>query len=234
MRRQRFAWTYAVISVLLILYGSYFAFREHGNGSSLFVSAIVALSIGIAMMALYLVLYLVGKRQDANKAKEQKPQSKIEEEPAKEEEPLRTNSASIYRYPDAKPQYRESRSVYDSGESIYRGYVNKIGYGPVLEINGNQIRDMRDNSYYRIEGNYIYANGSGLLYEISGKRIRSVSGRELYEIYGGAVHKVFGGYFASISGNYITKHDLSERYEISSQPSSSLALIIVTLLFGEN
>ena len=91
---------------------------------------------------------------------------------------------------------------------------------------------MRSNTYYRIDDDYVKREGSGLAFEISGNRIRSAFGGYLYEISGDSVNRVYGGYYASFSGNSLTKHDLSERYEISGRLTLNQRLAVVALLFG--
>ncbi|MBO4541521.1 MAG: hypothetical protein J5736_06060 [Bacilli bacterium] len=111
-------------------------------------------------------------------------------------------------------------------------YINKVGYGPVLRVEEEEILDMRSNAYYRIEGKQVKRLGSGPVYEISGNRIRLAFGGYLYEISGETVNKVFGGYFASFSGGYLQTFDLKEKYEISGSLSLQQKLAVVALLFG--
>ena len=165
--------------------------------------------------------------------------NKVEEEKIEEDEEIKEETKvvedkpkpSIYRYDDIEyvPSSRSSSSIYDS----YTSYVRKVGYGPILEINGNRIKDMRNNIYYRNEKGKIYQDGGGLIYDISSNRIRSIYGNQLYEISGNNINKVFGGYYASISGNYLTKYDGSEKYELGDRYSSNMLLLIAVLVFGE-
>lgn len=107
----------------------------------------------------------------------------------------------------------------------------KVGYGPVLRVEEDEILDMRSNTYYRTDGNIVKRSSSGPVYEISGNRIRSAFGSYLFEISGGSVYKTFGGFYASISGGYLQTYDLSEKYEISGSLSIKQQLAVVALLF---
>ena len=111
-------------------------------------------------------------------------------------------------------------------------YVKKVGYGPVLRVTGNRILDMRNNTYYRVQGSIVSQDGSGQAFEINGNRIRSAFGGYLYEISGSNINKVFGGFYASISGNYITLFDLSEKYETTGSLNQKQLLVVAALLFG--
>ena len=239
MRRQHFYWTYLVISILLIVYGGFFLIREFGSGSTLFISSIIALSAGVAMLLFYGTLRLVDYLR-SKKNPPQLPQSRFETEqetetpaatkPEPETERGQGTENPIFRYPD-RPSKKERPDTVTYIAA--RGYVRKIGFGPVLEINGSRIRDMRSNTYYRVEGGAVYGDGSGLLYQISGKRIRSIGGRELYELSGSNIYQVFGGYYASVSGHFITKYDGSEKYECDDDFPRAILLVIAVLLFGE-
>ena len=230
MRRQHFAWTYLVISILCIVYGGYFAIRKYNVDDTFFVSSIIVLSIGVAMLLVYLVLYLLSQKQ-----KKITPSEPVE--PIIEEQPKVEKVVPTPRTNNEKPErdYEYVRSSSSSSSSSYdaSGYVKEVGYGPILEINGNRIRDMRTNTYYRIEGSHVYCDGSGLSYEISSKKIRNVYGSYLYEISGSSINKVFGGFYASISGNYITIFDSSKKYEMTDSFNTKVLLIIAVLLFGE-
>ena len=161
------------------------------------------------------------------------------EEKAKEEKEL---EPIIVSKPDPVPtqtttrverkEYREPRKP--SSSYVTRDiYVSQLGYGPVLRVYGEQIVDMRNNTYYRLQGNTVHKEGRGPIFEISGNRIRSAFGSYLYEISGDNINKVFGGFFASISGNTITKYDSSVIYQMSGSLNTRQILAIVALLFGE-
>ena len=156
---------------------------------------------------------------------EQQEESETTEQ---QEEPV-TPKVEYKPRSDVTYESRRTSSIYDN-ETIY---VRKVGYGPVLRVCGNRVLDMRSNTYYSIQGNFVYQDGSGPVFEISGNRIRSAYGGYLYEISGSNINKVFGGFFASISGNYITKFDSSEKYEISSSLNRAQQLTVTALLFGE-
>ena len=173
---------------------------------------------------------------ERSRAKRMKEKQKEAEERIKEEEPTYKKETIVSEVKREPRVYQKPSSKNDdcySSSISSHGYIKKVGYGPVLEISDNRIRDMRNNEYYTIEGNYIYLNGGGLAYEISNNRIRSVGSTYLYEISGNNINKVFGGFFASISGNYLTKYDSSEKYEIGFEVNKSQLLLITVLLFGK-
>ena len=141
-------------------------------------------------------------------------------------------SAQNRRYEDDDD---EVEYVRPSPTRRFRGgsaYVRQVGYGAVLRVEGEEILDMRSNTYYRIEGNVVKRSGAGPAFEISGNRIRAAFGSYLYELSGDNVNRVFGGYYASFSGNFLKTHDLSQQYEISGSLSDVQKLAVVALLFG--
>ena len=236
MRRQYFYWTYLVIAIVLTVYGGYSIIYSVSHDKNTPILGIVFFIIGIVMLIIYLVLYLITIFQRKKNSVKEEPVETIKEEPqeeVKEEtEPIKEEEPT----PKVNNTHRDD-VTYERGPAIRYGgsessYVRKVGYGPVLEVSGNRIRDMRNNCYYRIDGSYVYLEGSGVMFEISGDRIRSVSGGYLYEISGGSINKIYGGFFASVSGGYITKYDSSEKYEISSLTQKQL-LVVTVLLFGE-
>ena len=247
MRRQHFEWTFLVVSLLLMIYGGFFIFYKFNDeDKKIFISAIIAFSIGAILFITYIVLLVISNIQKSKKqltivkeepkvieeekieeVKEEKPAPK--QEPVKEEKPVKGPSKS---YSSSRSETISRNNSYYASNS-YTTYVRKMGYGLVLEVNENIIRDMRSNTYYRIEGNRIYLNGSGLIYQIEDNRIRNLSGRYIFEISGNQIRKIYGGYFADISGNYITKYDLSEKYEMDSRLDNRTLLFISVLLFGE-
>lgn len=233
MRKQRFAWTYMVIAILLSVYGLFFVIREANKNMKVFIPALIALIIGGAMLLVYFILYLVS----AKKHREIKVvEPKVEEtKQEKVEEPTPVKDVKIQVY-NAKPTKRAvyvNNSRYDSDYSYSSGYVSLVGRGPIIEVRGKNIRDMRDNCYYRIDSNNVYLEGSGIGYIIEGNRIKTVNGDLLYEICGSNINKVFGGHFASISGNFIKKHDLSIELELSSSFPNDVILLITLLVFGK-
>lgn len=233
MRRQRAAWLYLVIAILLSAYGGFFTFREYKGNRTIFIFALIAFIFGLLMLALYLVFYIV---KNIKKEIDKEEKAPVIEEPSFIEEEEK-EEVKEYKAPSTRDNSRvryTNNSYYDRDDSYSsRGYVKQVGYGPILEINGNRIRDMRNNQYYRIEGDRVYVEGGGVIYDISSNRIRSIYGSQMYEISGSNINKVFGGFYASISGNYITKYDLSEKYEITAQFSNKTLLLIAVLVFGE-
>ena len=244
--------------ILLLVYGGYFAFREAGKNQGIFVSALIALSIGALMLVILLItLFLKGRKQKEDtvtqielpgpsKTEESLPpethtEAIVSDEPKTEdtfEEKEAVDDKSKDEDDDADVGYVEydygrPRERTESCSPRYRSvYVSQVGYGPVLEWQGNRVRDMRSNRYYRLEGSYLYAEGSGLSYEISGGRIKTISGNPLFEIHGDHISRVFGGHFASISGNSLSTDDQSARYASSGSLTSLQWLVTVTLLLG--
>ena len=173
-------------------------------------------------------IYLVSRDQKTQKKEDivEKPEP-VEEKVQEHDTPQKvTTPKRDYEYVSTRSSRRES--IYDDYES---GYVKLVGYGPVLEISGNRIKDMRNNVYYRIQDNYVYQDGGGVIYEISGNKIRSAFDGYLFEISGSSINKVFGGFYASISGNYITKYDSSIKYEVSFSLNTKQLLVVAVLLF---
>ena len=228
MRRQRAEWTFVVISILCIMYGAFFGIKKYNEDRTFFIVSLVICLVGVAMFITYFTLYLISfKRKKTTKKEnvvvEEEPiEEEIQETPQKVVPPKRD-----YEYVSSHSTRRSS--IYDDDYSS--GYVKLVGHGPVLEISGNRIRDMRNNTYYRIQDNYVYQDGGGVIYEISGSKIRSISGGYLYEISGSSINKTFGGFFASISGNYITKYDSSIKYETTCSLNTKQLLVVAALLF---
>lgn len=240
MRRQSLPWVYMVSAILLSVYGLFFVVREHDKNQKVFISAIVALSIGLSMLLLYMILYFVFKHKKVKtvdtkievkeKIKEPlveikvEPQAKVQVE--RKEEP-KVKSIKVNR----SSTNRSTLSRGYSSDFSESGYVKLVGHGPILEVRGNVIRDMRNNTYYTIEANAVSEQGRGYIYRLERNRIITMSGTPLYEMYGGNINKVFGGFFASVSGNYITKYDLSTKLELTNTFSSRVILLIAALVF---
>ena len=91
---------------------------------------------------------------------------------------------------------------------------------------------MRNNTYYRIEGNIVKQDGYGPLFEINGNQIRNIYGGNLFELSGSNINKTLGGFYASISGNYVTLYDSSRKYEITDSLSKVQILAVAALLFN--
>ena len=248
MRRQSIAWTYLVISVLLILYGGYFVISGNKYGGNIYVSAIIALSIGSIMMLIFLILSTIDRINNKKDEKNKKVQeeNKIVEEEFTIENEVETPKEKVIEEKKSEPEEIKvvespkpsspsySRSIKKENMSRpYYGYISELGVGPIIDINGFRIRDMRSNTYYRLESNCVYSDYGGLVYVIEGNVIRSVGRGYLYEISGGDVYKVYGGYFASFSGNHISLYDNSKIYEYGGGMSIELKLVITVILFGE-
>lgn len=240
MRSQRIVWTYHVLAILFITYGVFFAIRTYNVSLTHFIIAIVAMSLGVLMLLVYYIFYLIAKKKRDNAKQQVIDQTPIEVEPkqeeVKEEKPVEEAPKKVVSNDVTYVRKSKPVSRYDTPDdsSYSSGYVKQVGYGPVLEINGGRIRDMRRNVYYRVEGNRVYIEGSGLAYEISGGVIRTITGNQLYQMSGNSIYRVYGGFFASISGNYITKYDSSEKYETTCQLSNKMMLVVAVLVFGEN
>jgi len=242
MRRQYLPWMILVVAILLVAYGGFFSIREFNSNNSLFVSAVIATSIGGLIIVLFIILSLIPAKKKkegsstVHKIEEKEPSESIPEpkiesdpEPASIEESKESERPTMER---SETVVRKVGSPTERSSYSSSGYVKRIGYGPVLEIREKRIRDMRNNTYYRIEGGFVYSDGGGLVYEISGNKIRNAFGGPLYEISGSNINKVFGGYFASYSGGRITKCDLSEIYEATCDLNKNMILLVAALLFG--
>lgn len=242
MRRINFWWTYLVGCIVCIAYGGGTLLYHFRKGNGLSVHALILLIIGGVCLLIFLVLYILFLIQKKKtKAPEEEPTPElvedtndVEEVETSTEEPQAEDTsdndidyASIERINPTTISYRPSSS--SSGRTVY---VKKVGYGPILRIEGDRFLDMRSNTYYHIQGNMVNQDGGGPAFEISGNSIRSAFGGYLYEISGSNINKVFGGFYASISGNYITLFDASEKYEITDSLNKKQLLIVAALLFG--
>ena len=241
MRRQHFPWTYLVMAIVLVMYGSFSLIYSLTHNKSVPILTIIFLSAGGLMFLILIVLIIVSAVRKEKKVVDQPGTTIIEEEPEDEEpepEPKVEEKPVERKTPAPRYDqgYRPNRRSDDLKTVTYnRGgsfYVNRVGSGLVLRINGNRIYDMRTNTYYVIEGNQVKEEGSGPVYEINGTRIRYAFGSYLYELSGSNINKVFGGYFASVSGNYLTRYDAGEKYDLGGQLSKDQLLTVVVLLFG--
>ena len=212
------------------MYGSYFAITKYNEDKTFFIVALAISLVGVAMLIFYSTLYILSFKRSKSTKKEdivEKPEP-VEEKVQEHDTPQKvTTPKRDYEYVSTRSPSR--RSTYDDDYSS--GYVKLVGYGPVLEISGNRIKDMRNNVYYRIQDNYVYQDGGGVIYEISGNKIRSAFDGYLFEISGSSINKVFGGFYASISGNYITKYDSSIKYEVSFSINTRQLLVVAAILF---
>lgn len=238
MRRITFKWTYLVLAIMLTAYGGFMLIYNHTHHKEMSILALVFLIIGSLMLLSYFVLLVIDAFR--NKPVMIKEDPKIEEEIVEtpKEEPVKKDKPVVEQKPTPKKDYTyEKRTVVnrskdDSDSDCSTYYIRKVDYGPILRVTGNDILDMRTNTYYRIEGNMVNQAGSGPVFEISGNRIRSAFGGYLYEILGDNVNKVYGGFYASFSGNYLTTYNLEEKYEVPSTLNKKQQLLVVALLFG--
>ena len=253
MRKVYIFLAIAVIGIVGTAYGINSLVYHFNKGLGLNVPALVLLILGIICLILFLIISIGRKMSEKKKQNsdtssivEQKEEKKdvvqkqeaqkettIEEkneqkiaETIKEEKIIKEKDTNNYE--SAPKQTRYSYSSY-SASTVY---VKLVGYGPLIRVEGSRIIDMRTNTYYRIENNFVYEDGSGLRYEIRGNQIKDCFGSYLYELSGSNINKVFGGFFASISGNYITLYDLSQKYEMTDSLSKKQLLVVVALLFG--
>lgn len=233
MRRQSFYWTYLALAIVLTAYGGYMLIYHFNHGNKLSILSLVFLIIGPIMLLIYLVLCLLSLKNKRSKETVQVITNEFEPEPVEKPEPQPVNSDEHVSF---KPTPKNNETTYERGSySIYDTedvYVKKVGYGSILRVTDNRILDMRNNTYYRIQGNTVNQDGGGPVFEISGNSIRSAFGGYLYEISGNNINKIFGGFYASISGNYITLFDSSEKYEITDRLSQKQLLAITALLFA--
>ena len=237
MRRITFRWTYLVLAIVLIGYGTFSLIYNHTHNKEMSILALVFCILGAVMLVFYFVLFVIDfsrRKRPVVIKEEPKIEEPIEEikEEIKVEAPKEENKPVTTSYSTKKKKVTYNKSRYDSDDDSYSYYINKVGYGPVLRVTGREILDMRSNTYYRIEGNMVNQAGSGPVFEISGNRIRSAFGGYLYEISGDSVNKIYGGYFASFTGNYLTTFDLREKYEVPSLLNLKQQLAVVVLLFG--
>ena len=250
MRRQYFYWGYLVLAIVATVYGAYSIIYSINHEKEIPILAITFASVGIVMLLIFAVLFTISLFQRKKIANNQyiETEEEYEEELELQEEKIEQPQTEVAEAEEPVEEPTEEEPVEaeedDSGEvvfervrpaSCFRGgsaYINKVGYGPVLRVSGPQIVDMRTNTYYRIEDNYVKREGSGPVFEISGNKIKAAYGSYLYEISGSNVNKVFGGFYASISEGSIQLYDLSERYEISDSLNLSQKLAVVAILFG--
>ena len=254
MRKQNIGWTLLVIALVMLGYGGFSTIQGASSQKGAPALGIVLLVIGSILVLLFLVLGLINiwqKKKKTNAAVEEKAVSMDNIEPIANAEPAKaakddTNCSSSNGTKensrvslDKKP----ATSVYDDDDAYEprpvrrsggTGYVRVAGRGMELRISGNEILDMRSNTYYSINGNMVTKNGSGPAFEINGNRIRKAFGDYLFEISGNHVNKIYGGHFASISGGYLKTDDGQWIIEIPGSLSLTQQLAVVALLFGRN
>ena len=239
MRRTYIYLTIVVIGIIGTAYGTHLLIYNFSNNKGLSIPALVLLIVGVIFLFLFIGLAISQALFYKRKKKEQPVEQKLEEvkveEPAKvEDTPKKVDAPkqSVKKEYEYTPKSKNSEPV-RSSYSYSTTYVKKVGYGPILRLSGNRILDMRSNTYYRIEDNFVYIEGSGLVFEIRGNQIRDAFGGYQYEISGSNINKVFGGFYASISGNYITLYDLSDKYEMTDSLNKKQLLVVAMLLFGK-
>lgn len=236
MRRQYFEWTYLVLAIVLTAYGGFTLMYHFNHDNRLSILSLVFLIAGSIMLLFYICLRLVDVyRKKKHPVAINQPKEEITDESVKEMPKQEENKKDPYQK-DTKLRY-ESPNYSTNNQSRYdkddvSATIRKTGFGLVLDINGNRIKDMRTNAYYRVEGGYVKQEGSGPLYRIEGNRVGNAYGSFLYEINGDNINKTLGGYYASISGNVIQLFDLSERYEINGSLNLNMKLAVIALLFG--
>ena len=242
MRKQRFQWALMVFEIIGVAYGGYSLIYNQVHGDPLPVLGLVLLILGILCLAFsiawLIAIHFANKKRDQQNPLPSEPE--VAEAPAAQEvEPTKPEPKpsedpkpeTRREQPSSAPQReRVSRSTSSSFSSTV--YVKRVGYGPVLRIEGSRVLDMRSNTYYRIEDNTVMQEGYGIRYEIRGSQIKDAFGGYQYELSGSNINKVFGGFYASISGNYITLYDLSEKYEMTDSLSKKQILVACALLFG--
>lgn len=247
MRKQHFAWTFLVTSIVLFGYGTYSIIYNTARNHKVPVLGIIFTIVGFILLFIYIVLLIISviqkviyKSKQKKEVKPVEPASEVKAEPVEEEKPViaepiieeKKVSPSKKSSNNDEVTYVRTRVSYRDDDDGGSGYVKLVGYGPVLRVTGNDILDMRSNTYYRIEGRMIHQNGYGPVYEIYGDKVRVAFGSYLYEISGDSISKVFGGYFASFSGGYLQTYDLKYKYEVSFSLTKKQKLAIVAILFG--
>lgn len=238
MRKQYFKWSWFVLGLVLSVYGAFSLIYNHTHNKDFSILGLVFLIVGLILLVSYFTLLTISVIQD-NKSKkikktiveqpkeikiEQPEKIKVESKPVKKEEKPTTNRDVSYSQSN-KP-VRSTREF--NGGS---GYVKLIGEGPIIRISEQEILDMRTNTYYRIEDNYVKQMGYGPVFELVGNRIKLAYGGYLFELSGSNINKVYGGFFASISGGFLKTYDLSQNYEIPTSLNKSQILAVVALLF---
>lgn len=237
MRRLYWPWMVFVFGIIGTAYGTSYLTRCSIEGKSIKLYGILLFVLGIISLLFSITVeiarYISNKKHKAQTIKEEAKSEETPKEEAKQiikEKPQEVKV--IKRDYEYTPRERSAKESYSAPD--VDGYIKLIGYGPLVRIHGNQILDMRNNTYYHIEGNMVNQDGYGPRFEIRNNQIRDVYGGYLYEISGNNINKVFGGFYASISGNYITLFDGSQKYEMTDSFTKKQILAIAALLFGSN
>ena len=249
MRKQYWPWMVLVFGIVGTAYGTHLLIYHYNHGKFSLPALVLLIFGGIALilMIIYLILMYLAKKHhhDIPPTLEEEP---VKEEPIKEEpvieEPIKeepqNDEAPKEETPEPEIEDKEDEDYYEEPsprpsryQSYSTVYVKLVGYGPILRIEGPRIIDMRSNTYYHIDGGFVYQDGYGLRYVIRGNQIKDAFGGFLYELSGSNINKVFGGFYASISGSYITLYDLSDKYEMTGSLSKLQILAVAALLFGK-
>ena len=235
MRKQYLVYFILVFGIVATAYGGFTLIYHLNHGNGLNVLALVLFILGVIALGLFFTLYIITFFSSKKKKEEPVVQEK-EETPVIEEVKERKPEPKPQPKKTEKEEYvsRNNRSsVHESIYDVSTIYIKQVGYGPIMRVNGNRILDMRNNTYYRIEGGLVKQEGYGPQFEIRGNQIKNAFGGYLYELSGSNINKVYGGFYASISGHYITLYDLSIKYEMTGQLSKNQILAVAALLFGK-
>lgn len=213
MRRQRFWWTYLVVTIVLAGYGTFSFIYNLNRGKGVSILGLIFMIIGLMMLGLFLGLFFYD--YFVTKKNKKIIESKIIEQPVEEVEEIKVEKEEYkekkvfnkekFRYEDNEEE-RSKRNHYSTNRSRYdydfssTVYVKKQGYGPILRVEGNRLLDMRSNTYYRIEENVIKQEGSGPVFEINGNRIKLAYGSYIYEMNGNNINRTFGGFLLKLTG----------------------------------
>lgn len=244
MRKYYLYWGLAVFGIVGTAYGSYSIVYNNRHGKDMPIYGLVLLIFGILSLMAFLAWALSIHLSKQKKRKNSATPCPIEDKEVKIEEktvPEEKEAAAAPKPEPERPKEEAERRYTSRSERLYvsssrpsfsTAYVKQVGYGPVLRIEGPRIIDMRSNTYYRIDDNFVMQDGYGTRYEIRGNQIKDAFGGYLFEVSGSNINKVFGGFYASISWNYITLYDLSEKYEMTDSLSKKQILVAAALLFG--
>lgn len=234
MRKQYFKWSWFVLGLVLSVYGAFSLIYNSTHNKDFSVLGLVFLIVGLVLLISYFILLTISviQTKDSKNIKETKighfepvAPEKIED-PKKEEKPV-INKSVNYTHVDRPAKSTRAIREFNGGS----GYVKKIGEGPIIRISEEEILDMRSNTYYQIEDNYVKQMGYGPVFEFVGNRIKLAYGEHLLELTGSNIYKIYGGFYASISGGFLKTHDLSQQFEIPSNLNKYQILTIAALLF---
>lgn len=163
MRKYYLSWSILVIGIIGAAYGSHLLFYHVSKGEGLFVPGLILLLFGIVFLIPSIaanIYYVVKHRKQFTasideKQKELKGEEEKAEEPTPVIKPKEEKVEMVQHRREERPTYTPRREIEKEAPSrptYSTSYVKKVGYGPVLRVCGPQIVDMRNNTYYRIEG----------------------------------------------------------------------------------